>query len=126
MARLDAYPPADPLIGPEVIALAQAGLDGHRHTRSAPLEYLIALIQIRLAGELGGGGGGGGGPSTDFVFTQSTPQSVWSIVHNQGRYPQVTVVDSAGDEVEADKVYLDANQIRIVFSAPFAGAAYCS
>lgn len=123
MARLDAYPPAAPLDGTEVTALAQQGPDGRRHTRSAPIEDWIAFFLSRVT--LPTGGGGGGAPSEAFIFTQSAPNSTWVITHNQGRYPQVRVFDTANSEMDGDVSYPSNNQIVIRFSAPFAGVAYC-
>lgn len=67
---------------------------------------------------------GSGGVITTFVFTQSSASASWLIVHNLGQYPSVTVVDSAGTLVDGDITYLDANTVRIDFSAAFGGKAY--
>ena len=59
-----------------------------------------------------------------FNFVQNVPAPVWTITHNLGRYPSVTIADSSGREVEGDVVYLSANAINVAFSAGFAGTAY--
>jgi hypothetical protein len=61
-----------------------------------------------------------------FTYTQSAPATVWTINHNLGYRPQVTVVDSANSVVEGDRVYTDANNLVLTFSAPFSGVAYLS
>lgn len=43
------------------------------------------------------------------------------ITHNLGKRPSITVIDSAGDEVEGDYSYPDFNNVSISFSAPFSG-----
>jgi hypothetical protein len=65
-----------------------------------------------------------GASGSAYVHTQSSPASTWNIAHNLGRFPSVTVVDSAKSVITSDPQYLDNNNIRIVFSAPFSGYAY--
>ena len=59
-----------------------------------------------------------------YVHAQATPALEWVIVHNLGRYPSITVVDSAGTTVEGKEDYVSANEIRLQFAAAFAGNAY--
>jgi hypothetical protein len=59
-----------------------------------------------------------------FRYVQVSPASLWDIVHNLGRYAQVSVMDSAGDVVQGDISYVSLNELTIEFSAPFAGEAY--
>ena len=58
-----------------------------------------------------------------FVYTQSVPATVWTINHNLGSYPNVYVLDTAGDECEGDVDNPTVNQTVITFSAAFAGTA---
>lgn len=62
--------------------------------------------------------------NTKYIFTQNTPVASWTITHNLGHYPAVTVVDSAGSVVIGDIIYNSNNQVTVNFSAGFAGAAY--
>lgn len=62
--------------------------------------------------------------TTTFTFTQSTPLLVWNVVHGLGRFPAVSVVDSAGDIVLGDVVYIDSTRLTVTFGAPFSGAVY--
>jgi|APCry1669192806_1035432.scaffolds.fasta_scaffold00836_10 hypothetical protein len=59
-----------------------------------------------------------------YVFTQTTPASVWVINHNLGKFASVNIVDSANDEVIGEVHYNSINQITITFSAAFSGMAY--
>lgn len=59
-----------------------------------------------------------------YMHTQAIPQSVWAISHNLGRYPSVTVVDSAGSVVVGNIEYVSNNSIVLTFSAAFGGSAY--
>lgn len=59
-----------------------------------------------------------------YVFTQGTPASVWTIVHNLGKFPSINVVDESNDEVVGDVNYTNNNQIVVTFSAAFSGKAF--
>ena len=78
------------------------------------------------AGEVGTeeeGGGGGGGDKT-YYFTQNTPLERWVIEHNLDKYPSVTVVSSAGEEIYCDKTYVSINKIVLNFGTPISGTAF--
>ena len=64
-----------------------------------------------------------GGDKT-YVFTQSTAAERWEINHNLGKFPSVTIVDSGGNEVVGDVMYLTKNKLITSFTAPFSGKAY--
>ncbi len=61
-----------------------------------------------------------------YVHTQNSPDTTWVIYHNLGKFPSITVVDSAGDVVEGDISYIDDNTAMVLFSAPFGGKAFCN
>lgn len=44
---------------------------------------------------------------------QAVLASTWTITHNLGRFPGVTVVNSDGEEVEAEIDYISANAIEV-------------
>ncbi len=67
---------------------------------------------------------GDGGSGSSYVFDQMNASAAWTIAHNLGRFPSVTVVDSAGSTIEGDVQYTDANTVVVQFSATFAGLAY--
>jgi hypothetical protein len=52
------------------------------------------------------------------------PAAVWTIVHNLNKYPNVAVVDSAGNWVIGDVAYVSGSILTVRFSAAFAGTAY--
>ncbi|MFZ5548085.1 MAG: hypothetical protein ACOZJX_05270 [Pseudomonadota bacterium] len=88
---------------PEVIEIVDAGPQGPR-------------------GQPGPPGPPGGDLSTE--FTQASAQAIWTIDHELGKYPSVTVVDSAGDTVEGAVSYPSIGRVIVRFSAAFAGTAY--
>lgn len=59
-----------------------------------------------------------------YVYEQQLPSDTWTITHNLGKYPSVTIVDSAGTTVVGDVTYLSNNAILVQFSAPFGGKAF--
>lgn len=61
-----------------------------------------------------------------YVHTQYSPSSTWSVTHNLGYQPNVTVVDSAGTIIEGAIDYQTGNTLVLTFSSPFAGTAYLS
>lgn len=65
-------------------------------------------------------------PTSEFVYTQSTPSVLWVIVHNLGKHPSVQVVDVSGNLVEGSIQYIDTNTVNVSFSIPFSGLAYLS
>lgn len=58
------------------------------------------------------------------VYTQGAPNNKWVVSHNLGKFPQVTVIDSAGDVVYGDVKYIDTNILEIKFSMPISGNCY--
>jgi len=59
-----------------------------------------------------------------YLHTQATAALVWTVVHNLGRYPSVTVSDTNNDSVVADIHYVDLNQLQVILANPTAGKAY--
>lgn len=73
-------------------------------------------------GEPGPPGPAGG----TYHYIQSSPSAVWTINHNLGFYPNVTIVDSAGSVVEGDVTYPNTNTMVLTFTGGFSGDAYLS
>jgi hypothetical protein len=55
---------------------------------------------------------------------QAMASAVWVIAHGLGKFPNVTVIDSSGNECEGAISYNNLNQITVTFSAAFGGHAY--
>ena len=72
----------------------------------------------------GSSSGGSGGGDLTYTHTQLQPAEVWTIEHNLGKHPSVTVADSAGSVVMGDVEYLDRNTVQVTFMAAFAGTAH--
>lgn len=63
-------------------------------------------------------------PAQGYVHTQSTASAIWTINHNLGKYPSVTIVDSAKNEVFGDVEYTSVNSVKLNFTAAFSGQAF--
>ena len=85
---------------------------------------VIIISDIIEVAERGLPGRDGTGASVTFTYNSPTASNSWLIVHNQNRYPSVTVIDGAGHYVFADVIYLDANIVQVNFAYPTSGSAY--
>jgi hypothetical protein len=64
------------------------------------------------------------GGDKNYIYSQLSPASVWTIVHNLGKHPSVTVVDSGGSWVVGDVSYPALEMVVISFGYVFSGTAY--
>lgn len=76
--------------------------------------YFISLLQYDTARS---------GDKT-YIHTQGSALDVWTIEHNLGKYPSVSVVDSGGSVVYGNIDYIDNDSLTVTFAAPFGGKAY--
>lgn len=60
----------------------------------------------------------------NYVHNQLAPSSAWSITHNLGKYPSVTVIDSSNMIVIGEVEYTSLNSVIVSFSSAFSGTAY--
>jgi hypothetical protein len=66
-------------------------------------------------------------PGSNAGFVQGfTSQSSVTVNHDLGRYPAVTVTDTANDVCFGAVTYLSLNAVLLTFSAPFSGTAVCT
>jgi len=101
-------------------------------------EFLGPNGSLRLYGKVVGEGdpavamfaqivaGGGGGGVANFVFTQSTPQSIWTVAHNLGQYPAAVSVFSSDMQMQFDEFsvrHTDVNNLLVSMDTPSAGVA---
>lgn len=88
----------------------------------APTYTLTAMTQ----GPQGNPGPSGGAAST-YVHTQSSSLDVWTVAHNLGFRPTVTVTTTGGVEVAGGEVlHLSNNVLTITFDVAFTGIARCN
>ncbi len=61
---------------------------------------------------------------TSYIHDQAVASSNWVISHGMGKFPAVSVVDSADNVVIGDVIYVDTNNIAINFNSATTGRAY--
>lgn len=59
----------------------------------------------------------------NYTHKQTEASNEWIIVHNLNKYPSVSIIDSAGDEVIGNVHYDSSNQVTITFTGAFKGTA---
>lgn len=84
----------------------------------APARRTIVL-EVSRRGPQGPPGTAGAG----YTYTQGTPSMMWTVNHNLGIYPSVTVFDTGGAEIDVLAVNVSPNQTIIYFNTPRAGSA---
>jgi hypothetical protein len=58
-----------------------------------------------------------------YTHQQFVPAALWTINHNLGIWPAVSIFDTGGHEIEADVAHQNSNQLLIRFAIPVAGLA---
>lgn len=66
------------------------------------------------------------GADKNYIHKQQSASDMWTIVHNLGKFPSITVVDSAGTVVTGEIVLQTTEQAVISFNGAFSGKAYCN
>jgi hypothetical protein len=61
-----------------------------------------------------------------YTHGQTATSATWTIVHNLGFNPNVTVKDNYGNVIEGYITYNDSNTLTVEFSNPLSGYAYLS
>lgn len=59
-----------------------------------------------------------------YEHSQMVPSDEWTITHNLGKYPSVSIIDSGGTVVFGNVTYNNNNQITLRFSFEHSGKAY--
>jgi|GEM_PF-2074810 len=82
-----------------------------------PLGRALTVVNIAQRGR--------DGVAQAFGFNQSTPSDQWTINHNLGYRPSVTLYSTGGAEIEGEVVHISNNQARAYFATLVAGSARC-
>lgn len=64
------------------------------------------------------------GGDKNYIHNQIAPNNVWTITHNLGKFPSVTISDSTERIVIGDIHFINNNEIQIFFKGAFSGKAY--
>ena len=70
----------------------------------------------------------GGGADKSYTHTQNSASITWSVAHNLGKRPSVTVVDVNNVQGYGIVTHTDANNLTVTFpsGSPASGKAYCN
>jgi hypothetical protein len=60
------------------------------------------------------------------VYTQTSPSTVWNIVHTLSFVPNIVIVDSEQNVIEGSYEYTSDNEITATFNTAISGKAYLS
>jgi len=120
------------VVEPQIRVVEVTAQPGHASLEviADPETRLIEVIEPGPQGPKGNQGEKGEqgeqGPAGDLTreHQQNSAADVWTIDHDLGKRPSVTVIDSAGDEVEGAVSYPSLARVVVRFSAPFSGTAY--
>ena len=66
------------------------------------------------------------GSDAHYTHNQSTVATSWSVTHNLGKKPTVSIVDTNDSEVIGTVQYIDNNSLVITLQQAYAGKAYCN
>lgn len=74
----------------------------------------------------GPSGAAGQSANASYPHMQGTALDVWTVNHNLGFRPAITVLSVGGREMWAEILHTSANQAMVYFDSPVAGMAICS
>ena len=61
-----------------------------------------------------------------FEHYQSTQSATWTVNHNRGFRPAVTILSVGGIQMLAEVIHASLNQVLVYFDEPMTGLAVCS
>ena len=64
------------------------------------------------------------GATGTFTECFTSNSKLWTITHNLGKYPSVTIVDDKNEVVVGAIDYVSTNQVTVSFNSPFDGCAF--
>lgn len=59
-----------------------------------------------------------------YIHDQAVPSDTWVVEHNMGKFPSVTVIDSAGTQFMVQVEYNSRNKLTIYMNGSTTGKAY--
>lgn len=85
----------------------------------------VAVIERETVKVVSLGVQGPPGGAAAHIHDQAVASDTWTVTHNLGAWPDVTIFDRDGAEVDAAVHNLSLNHLTISFVVPFAGFARC-
>lgn len=95
------------------------------------LEQVVTVIEVSKVeqgppGPPGKDGTGSGGAAQRYEHVQSIAADTWTVNHNLGVRPHITIQSVGGVLMLAEVIHTSANQALVYFDQPQAGLATCS
>lgn len=97
--------------------------DCYLNSDSGDVWRLVGLSWTRIANIKGPQGASGG---DIFEHNQNSPLQDWTINHNLGRYPELTIIGADGIQVFTDVEHVSINTAIVHFATPTIGKAVCN
>ncbi len=85
----------------------------------------VVLLEATEQGPAGADGVDGTG-DLHYVHNQAVASGTWTITHNLGKRPAISLLSVGGLAVWGEVLHVDTNQALVYFDNPFAGSAICS
>lgn len=86
----------------------------------------VEVVSVVAAAEQGPPGPPGVSSNASHEHTQSVAADVWTVNHNLGFRPAVSLLSVGGREMWAEVIHTSVNQFVAYFDAPTTGIAICS
>ena len=87
----------------------------------------MPVIDVTLAVAGVQGPVGPAGPAAGkMTYVAAIAQTVWTITHNLGFYPQVTTFDTTDEQIMGDVRHINGTTVTVTFGVPVSGVAYLS
>jgi len=116
-----AHVSAQPIVSLKSSNLSLQGLPG----KSLEYDWRGTELGVRVEGQEDYEYSNLGVSSTvSYTHDQQVASVIWTVTHNLGKYPSVTIVDTGNSVVNGDISYTDSNTLVLLFSTPFSGKAY--
>lgn len=97
------------------------GIFGPNETTLLAAQDEDAAAVVALVGPRGADGSA----ASRFEHVQGSSSALWTVNHNFGFWPDITIFSTGGLRVEAEIIHLNLNQANVIFDDPFAGIALC-
>ena len=112
------------VITPRVAVLTLQPVSGPAIVLQAVVRPQITFAAAGVQG-IQGIPGPNGSSLARYTHTQISPLATWTVAHNLGLRPNVTITTTGGQEVWGEVLHLSANTLKVNFDTPLAGAATC-
>lgn len=93
--------------------IPEGGLDGQFLAKVGNEDYEYQWLTPQFTGD-------------KTAMTEFTVSKKVAFTHGLNKYPAVSVIDSAGDEVVGSVEYVDTNSVIVNFAAAFSGRVTCN